>query len=216
MLKYVFFDLDGTLSDSSKGIIKAIKYALSNFDVFIDDESFLKRYIGAPLVDCFMEFNGFSEEQAKCALKHYRDYYLTVGRFDNCLFEGIRDVLTLLNEKGVKCVIATSKPTDFMGNDIEYLGLNKYLYKSFGATLDATRRKKSDIIRYGLNELNAKKEECVMVGDHHNDVIGAKENDIKSIAVTYGYGVREDLIKYAPDYVADSVNQLKNIILGLT
>ena len=102
-----------------------------------------------------------------------------------------------------------------MGNDIEYLGLNKYLYKAFGATLDATRRKKSDIIRYGLNELNAKKEECVMVGDHHNDVIGAKENNIKSIAVTYGYGVREELIKFAPDYVADSVNQLKNILLGL-
>ncbi len=215
MLKYAFFDLDGTLSDSSKGIVKAIKYALANFDIEISDESFLKRYIGAPLVECFMEFNGFSLEQANRALAYYRDYYLTVGRFDNCLFEGVREMLSTLNKNGVKCVVATSKPTDFMGNDLEYLGLNKYLHKAFGATLDASRRKKADIIKYGLEILNANPNECVMVGDHHNDIIGANENKIRSVAVTYGYGVKSELIKFNPTFVANTVNELKNILQGL-
>jgi phosphoglycolate phosphatase len=195
--------------------MKAIKFALRNFDIEIEDENFLKRYIGAPLVDCFMEFNGFSLEQAETALKHYRDYYLTVGRFENALFDGIADMLKTLNEKGVKCVIATSKPTDFMGNDIEYLGLNKYLYKAFGASFDDTRRKKKDIIKYGLEKLNANPLECVMVGDHHNDIIGANENNVKSIAVTYGYGVKRELLRYNPTYMVDSVNELKNILLTL-
>ncbi len=215
MLKYVFFDLDGTLSNSSKGIMKAIKYALKNFDVEIEDESFLKRYIGAPLVDCFMEFNGFTLEQANEALRYYRDYYLTVGRFDNSLFDGIRELLKSLNDKGVKCVVATSKPTDFMGNDIEYLGLRKYLYTAFGATFDSSRRKKKDIIKYGLEKLNANALECVMVGDHHNDIIGAKENGIKSVAVTYGYGVKRELLSYQPDYIANSVEELKNLLFTL-
>lgn len=215
MLKYAFFDLDGTLSDSSKGIIKAIKYALANFDIEINDDCFLKRYIGAPLVECFMEFNGFSSEQANRALAYYRDYYLTVGRFDNCLFEGVREMLKSLNKKGVKCVVATSKPTDFMGNDLEYLGLNKYLHKAFGATLDARRRKKVDIIKYGLEILNANPNECVMVGDHHNDIIGANENKIRSIAVTYGYGDRKKLNKFNPTFVVDTVSQLENVLQGL-
>ena len=215
MLKYAFFDLDGTLSNSSKGIMKAIKFALRNFDIEIEDENFLKRYIGAPLIDCFMEFNGFSLEQAETALKHYRDYYLTVGRFDNALFDGIADMLKALNKKGVKCVVATSKPTDFMGNDIEYLGLNKYLYTAFGASFDDSRRHKKDIIKYGIEKLNANPLECVMVGDHHNDIIGANENNVKSIAVTYGYGVKRELQRYNPTYMVDSVNELKNILLTL-
>ena len=215
MLKYAFFDLDGTLSNSSKGIMKAIKYALRNFDIEIDDEEYLKRYIGAPLIDCFMEFNGFSLEQAETALKHYRDYYLTVGRFDNALFDGIADMLKTLNKRGVKCVVATSKPTDFMGNDIEYLGLNKYLYTAFGASFDDSRRHKKDIIKYGIEKLNANPLECVMVGDHHNDIIGANENNVKSIAVTYGYGVKRELLRYNPTYMVDSVNELKNILLTL-
>ena len=215
MLKYAFFDLDGTLSDSSEGITKAIKYALANFDIEINDESFLKRYIGAPLVECFIEFNGFSMEQAICALGYYRDYYLTVGRYDNCLFEGVKEMLSTLNKKGVKCVLATSKPTDFMCNDIEYLGLNKYLYKAFGATMDASRRKKADIIKYGLEILKAKPNQCVMVGDHQNDIIGANENKIKSIAVTYGYGTKEELIKFNPTFVAKSVSELQNVLQDL-
>lgn len=195
--------------------MKAIKFALRNFDIEIEDENFLKRYIGAPLVDCFMEFNGFSLEQAETALKYYRDYYLTVGRFDNALFSGVKELLKELNDKKVKCVIATSKPTDFMGNDIEYLGLNKYLYTAFGASFDDTRRKKKDIIKYGLEKLNANPLECVMVGDHHNDIVGAKENNVKSIAVTYGYGVKRELQLYSPDYMVDSVEELKKILFTL-
>ncbi len=215
MLKYVFFDLDGTLSDSSKGIMKAIRYALLNFDIEIDDENYLKRYIGAPLVDCFMEFNGFSLEDANLALNYYRDYYLTVGRFENALFDGISEMLNSLNERGIRCVIATSKPTDFAGNDIEYLGLNKYLYSSFGATLSAERRKKKDIIKYAVRKLNVLPSECIMVGDHHNDIIGAKENGIKSIAVTYGYGEEKELKKENPDYLVNTVDELSKLLLSL-
>ncbi len=215
MLKYLFFDLDGTLSNSSRGIMKAIKYALLNFDVQVDDEEFLKKYIGAPLVDCFMEFNGFTLEQANEALRFYRDYYLTVGRFDNALFDGVKEMLKALKERGVKCVLATSKPTDFMGNDIEYLGLDKYLYKSFGATLDDTRRKKKDIIKYGMRELSANPLECAMVGDHHNDIKVAKENGIKSISVTYGYGAKRELENYSPDYMVGSVEELRNLLFTL-
>ena len=195
--------------------MKAIRFALRNFDIEIEDESFLKRYIGAPLIDCFMEFNGFTLEQAETALKHYRDYYLTVGRFENALFDGVKDLLTELNDKGVKCVIATSKPTDFMGNDIEYLGLNKYLHTAFGASFDDSRRKKKDIIKYGLEKLNANPLECVMVGDHHNDIIGANENNIRSIAVTYGYGVKKELLEYTPTYIVDSVQELKKLLFTL-
>ena len=86
MIKNIFFDLDGTLFDSSIGIIKAVKYSLKNFEIEIEDKEFLKRYIGPPLIDCYVEFNGFSVEDAQKALKFYRDYYNTVGKYENLLY----------------------------------------------------------------------------------------------------------------------------------
>ena len=106
MLKNLFFDLDGTINNSSLGIIKAVKYALSNFDIDTDDQEFLRRYIGPPLVDCFMEFNGLTNDDALKALKFYRDYYNTIGKFENQVYDGVIELLEELNEKGANLYIA--------------------------------------------------------------------------------------------------------------
>ena len=105
MLKNVFFDLDGTINNSSLGIIKAVKYALSNFDIEIEDKEFLRRYIGPPLVDCFMEFNGLTNDDALKALKFYRDYYNTVGKFENQVYDGVIELLELCSIVGVNKVL---------------------------------------------------------------------------------------------------------------
>lgn len=55
---------------------------------------------------------------------------------------------------------------------------------------------------------------CCMVGDRKFDVLGAKENQVTSIAVTYGYGTKAELEAVQPDIMVDSVAELKKVLLG--
>ena len=63
--QYILFDLDGTLTDPAEGITKSVQYALKHFGIEEDDLEKLQPFIGPPLMESFMDFYGFSEEQAR-------------------------------------------------------------------------------------------------------------------------------------------------------
>ena len=65
---YLLFDLDGTLTDSQEGITRSVAYALEAFGIRETDLAALRRFIGPPLDDSFMEYYGFSAEQARAVL----------------------------------------------------------------------------------------------------------------------------------------------------
>ena len=54
-----------------------------------------------------------------------------------------------------------------------------------------------------------------MVGDHALDILGAKANNIASIAVTYGFGDDDELKQAEPDHMAVSVTELRQLLLGV-
>ena len=60
--KYILFDLDGTLTDSSEGITKSVQYALDKLGITENDEAVLKRYIGPPLDESFAKFHGLRRQ----------------------------------------------------------------------------------------------------------------------------------------------------------
>ena len=215
MIKNIFFDLDGTINNSGIGIKKAIKYALKNFDIEIESEEFIKKYIGPPLLDCFMEFNGLSREDSEKALKYYRDYYNTIGKFEAEVYDGMIDLLKELKEKGVNLYVATSKPEDVMYEVLTHFNLLELFDAVYGASLDSTRNKKTAVIKYALETGGMERETSIMIGDHHHDVLGAKENGMKSVAVTYGYGDRLEIFNSNPDYTVSTVAQLRKLLLGL-
>jgi len=53
---------------------------------------------------------------------------------------------------------------------------------------------------------------AVMIGDTHFDVLGAKEQGISSVAVTYGFGTLETLRACFPDHIVDSVSELEELL----
>ena len=55
MFEYYFFDLDGTLTDSSLGIINSYKYALTKLSLKVPEDSCLRKYIGPPLLEVFQK-----------------------------------------------------------------------------------------------------------------------------------------------------------------
>ena len=213
MIKYIFFDLDGTIVNSSEGIINAYKTALKHFNIEIDDKFVSDFLIGPPLKPAFMKYFNLNEEETKSAIKIFRKYYSEKGVNQNCLYEGIKELFESLKRKGKTLIISTSKPTIFTEKILERHKVKQYFDFISGATLDDTRIKKGDIIRYAIQNMNISNlEECIMVGDKSQDVEGAKQNNMKAIGVTYGFGTKEELETSGATYIVDNVKDINDIL----
>ena len=215
MIKSILFDLDGTLTDPAIGITNSVKYALKKFNIEVLDRKTLYPFIGPPLVDSFMEFYGFNKTDAEKALGYYREYFSSGGMFENEVYQGIRELLKELKEKGIKLYVATSKPQEFSEKILQHFSLLEYFEKVIGATMDEKRNKKEEIIKYALDKYRIDRLSAVMVGDRKFDILGAKENGIISVGVSYGYGSKEELENSKAEYIANSVEELRKILLEI-
>jgi len=209
------FDLDGTLTDPKVGITKSVSYALDAFGIKVADLDGLKHFIGPPLRDSFREFYGFTEMEVEDAVSKYREYYSDIGIFENTIYDGIVDLLSYLKGKNVIMVIATSKPTVFAERIAEHFDIRHYFELIVGSELDGTRSLKSEIINCALSQVDPeRKKRTVMIGDRKHDIIGARETGINSIGVTWGYGLRSELESVKATWIADSPNELLDLIVN--
>ena len=209
----ILFDLDGTLSDSSQGIINSIIYALEKYDVNDYDMPLLRKFLGPPLHESFEKYFGFDKEKSLQAVKLYREYFSSKGLFENEIYGGVSDLLQNLKENGKALIVATSKPQPFTDRIMEHFDLAKYFDFIAGSNMDTTRSKKAEVIEYALSECNIKdKSKVVMIGDRAEDVIGAQTVGVDSIGVEYGYGTFDELKNAGATYIVKTVDELKDLL----
>ena len=108
MISYLLFDLDGTLTNPQEGITKCVQHALRAFQIDEPDLEKLIPFIGPPLIQSFMEFYQFTEEQAREAVAVYRERFGTVGLFENFPYPGISEMLKQLQAQGKILAVASS------------------------------------------------------------------------------------------------------------
>ena len=211
--KYILFDLDGTITDSSEGITKSVAYALKSYGIHVDDLDTLRCFIGPPLMESFEKYFEFNHEDAKKAVETYREYFRETGIFQNKVYDGIEELLSNLKKAGKKILMATSKPEVFAKQILEHFHLIRYFDFVGGSTLDGSRESKADVIAYVLEEnkiTNLK--DTVMIGDREHDIIGAKKAGIDSISVLYGFGSREEFEEASADYIVEDVEELNKLL----
>ncbi len=208
--KSIFFDLDGTLTDSGEGIMKCAKLALEHYGIAVPDINALRIFVGPPLVDSFVKF-GVPAEEAMNAVQVYRSRYLTVGKFENVPYEGIEELLQKLREDGHKLYVATSKPETTSIEILQHFGLDKYFDLICGATMGTSRNSKAAVIEYLLNQCG-RTGEIIMIGDTAYDVIGAKSHGIPTIGVSWGYGEIIDMEAAGATGIAHTMEELYNYL----
>jgi len=208
--KCFLFDLDGTLLNSGEGITEGVSYAISKLGLSPLDLETRKKFVGPALRESFCKYCGVNEETAEKMLAAYREYYGARGLYECIPYEGIEDILKYIKNAGHIAYVATAKPTEYAKKMLEKWNLLKYFKDVIGASFDKSRDDKKVII---ADVLCAEKDkEAVMVGDTRYDIVAAHQNGIGCIAVTYGYGSIEEIMEEKPEYVADNVEKLKEIV----
>lgn len=206
----VLFDLDGTLTDPQKGIINSILFALDQLMIVENNVQELDAFIGPPLRDSFAGRYNLSHERADLAVQYYREYYAERGIFENNIYDGVHELLEYLTGNNFRLFVATSKPTVFAQKVLEHFELTNYFSGIAGSNLDNTRSDKTEIIAHVLSEYKLEVSNSVMIGDRKFDIIGAQNNSMQSIAVTYGYGTIEEINNSRPDFIVNDCNELKD------
>lgn len=205
--RYCLFDLDGTLTNPAIGIVASMRHALSAIGCPEMDHALLRSQIGPPLQDVFLRL-GVPEERLDDAVDAYRERFTEAGMYENEVVPGIPAVLDALVADGWVLGVATSKPAVFAEKILVHFGLDGFFTYVAGATLDGSRRDKADVIRHALDALGAPAEATIMIGDHREDVAGAAECRVRSVAVTWGFGEPAEFAAPGLIAVADTPERL--------
>lgn len=189
MYKYILLDLDGTIMDSEEGITKSIAYALEYYGIDVPPIEKLRTYIGPPLTGSFMDDFNMTREEAIDAIYKFRERYNVKCAIEAKPYDGVKEGLKFLREKGFKLYLCSSKNEPACHTILKYHNLDKYFDDIVGATEDTSRETKQEVIEEFFRRVSdATKEDTILVGDSKYDIEGARLCKIDSIGVSYGFG----------------------------
>ena len=214
--KAVAFDLDGTILDTSAGILASIKHTIQKFGLKPLEEDQLRRFIGPPIQNSFAKYYGLEGSALKEAAAVFRDRYKTEDLLKAVPYEGIYDVFEALCQNGIKLVIATYKREDYAVALLQHFEFHKYTNIMCGSDFEGSLQKK-DILENALRSAGISDYgEAVMVGDTDNDAVGAESIGAAFIGVTYGFGFRtkRDVYQFRAVGAADRPRELIEILVG--
>lgn len=215
-IKAIFFDLDGTVVDSSEGITKSVQYALSKYNIDAPDLEELKKFIGPPLSESFMRFYGIPEEETSRAISYYRERYSTKGLLECCLYPGIAKAIEDASKAGFFVGMASGKPEGFCHEILKNHGVEQYFDEIVGTTINGPINTKEQVI----NELfrrhpELEPKECILVGDTKYDADGANAAGIACLGVSFGFGDRQEMLDRGVIAVVDTADEIINVIQSI-
>ena len=210
--KLVIFDMDGTLVDTSKGILNSHRYAHKMMGLSEPSDAELEGVIGGPLLQTYQMRFGFSAADAKKTVKIYRQYYAEYGIYESKLYDGMEELLISLREHEIKLGVATLKAERFAKIMLENMGIANLFDVIYGVD-ENDKQTTADLIQLCMTTLGMLKQETVMIGDSIHDLNGARECGIDFIGVTYGFGFSDEK-KEQKWLMCSSIDELLDGILN--
>lgn len=213
--KYVLFDLDGTLMDTSDGVMKSVEYTVNELGYPPLAPECVRKFIGPPITDSLRKQFDLSDEQARVATKIFRDAYKDKFLYYAKPYPGIQWLITALDNAGIKTAVATYKRDDYAKKLLDHYEMLAPFDFAMGAD-DNNVLKKSDIVKTCLEKLGCTDyNDAVLIGDTYHDATGAEQIGVHFVAVTFGFGFRNisDTEEYNCDAVCSNVEELADVLL---
>jgi len=208
----VFFDLDGTLVDSSMDIAVSVNHVRLELGMDRLSESLIQTYIGDGVEKLFNRALGSEDpELIKKAIHIWRPQYENSCMVHTEFYPEIFALLTDLTSSGAKLAILTNKPQRPTEIILDGFGILHMFSAVVGGDATPTRKPKPEMFDRAIDLAGAKAEEIIHIGDSHNDVKGARDRGLKTCGVTWGYGAHDE-IKEA-DYIVNTTGQLHKLLI---
>lgn len=203
MKKYeiAVFDVDGTLLDTTEGVLASVRYTIDKMGFAPLSEEQLLTFIGPPIQDSFSRTYHLEGEILQTIATCFRNRYKDFELFKAVPYDGIYELMDTLSEKGIKLAVATYKRQDYAEAILKHFGFDRYTDILYGADHE-NKLKKMDIIKKCMEDLGVHDYgRAVMIGDSSHDATGARQIGMDFIGVTYGFDFKTPSDVFAFDAV---------------
>lgn len=187
MIRSAVFDLDGTLLDTSEGVMSSVRRMIERCGLPPATQEQLRGFIGPPINKRLIELYGIAEDEAFAAMNIFRDEYIKGDLYRAVVYPHMAETIGRLRDKGIAVGVATYKREDQAKALLGHCGLAPLFDVIHGADPEA-RLTKADVLSMTVRELGFEPGETAMIGDSVNDVVGAAGASVPFIGVTYGFG----------------------------
>ncbi len=212
-VRALIFDLDGTLIDSQRDLIRSVHAMLEEMGREQLHEDTISSYIGhgAPQLVGRALGSGATEDQCRRALKFFLAYYEDHKMDSTCAYPGVPEALEHL--AAFPMAILTNKPVRISMRILEELGLAKYFRAVYGGNSFETKKPDPLGARTILCEFGAVAAEAILIGDSEVDVQTARNAGTLAAAVNYGFGTH-DRAAHPADIYLERLTDLVPLLVG--
>jgi len=211
-VRALIFDLDGTLIDSQRDLIRSVHAMLEEMGRAQLHEDTISSYIGhgAPQLVGRALGSGATEDECQRALKFFLSYYEDHKMDSTCAYSGVPEALKHL--AAFPMAILTNKPVRISMRILEELGLAKYFRAVYGGNSFETKKPDPLGARTILREFGAAPAEAMLIGDSEVDVQTARNAGTLAAAVNYGFGTH-DRAAHPADIYLDRLTDLVPLLV---
>ncbi|GAB3748566.1 HAD family hydrolase [Lysobacter olei] len=209
----LFFDMDGTLIDSAVGITRCVAHALQRMGLDVPPDEALRQWIGPSLRTSFAPLL-HDAARVEQAVEHYRERFETHGWAEHEVYAGIDEAVRTLHAAGHRLAIVTAKNEPHARKIAAHLPFGHLFEDVIGATPDGSRSHKPELIGEALQRLALAPEGCVMIGDRHMDIEGARHHGMRHVGVLWGFGGEVELRAAGALHLATSPAQLPALLVA--
>lgn len=208
MKKAVIFDLDGTLTDSLASIKISADLAVGKFGFGPYTKEQYKYFVGdgaAVLIERCLEAGGDKEHAYfEQAYEEYKKVFEEYCMYQVVPYDGIRELLSSLKERGIKIAVLSNKPHERTLNVI---------YSIFGEDcFDVVQGQKDGVMRKPspegvfqiLEKLSLTPDDLLYLGDTGTDMQTGKAAGAFTVGALWGFRKKEELLENHADAVIDN------------
>ncbi|WP_156309896.1 phosphoglycolate phosphatase [Vibrio nereis] len=219
-IKLIAFDLDGTLLDSVPDLAVAADQAVQALGYPGVSEEKVRDYVGngadvlvgRALSQSMTIDPALSSELLVKARELFDDFYDKSGHKLSHLYPAVKETLSELQQAGFTLALVTNKPSKFVPEILEQHGIDKFFVDVLGGDAFPEKKPNPVALNWLMEKHNCQPQEMLMVGDSKNDILAAKNAGCYSFGLTYGYNHGEPISASKPDFVADIIADLVDVV----